>query len=57
MINETTEGQEAGEQREALFCKVVKAGNKILEILSQREHLLLLLTLAFVVFFSRRYIV
>ena len=34
MINETTEGQEAGEQREELFFKVIKAGNKILEILA-----------------------
>ena len=34
MINETTEGQEAGEQREELFFKVIEAGNKILEILA-----------------------
>ena len=37
MINETTEGQEAGEQREELFFKVIKAGNKILEILAARN--------------------
>ena len=41
MINETTEGQEAGEQREELFFKVIKAGNKILEILVQRSLLFL----------------
>lgn len=34
MINETTEGQEAREQREELFFKVIEAGNKILEILA-----------------------
>ena len=43
MINETTEGQEAGEQREALFFKVVKAGNKILEILAALFIILMLL--------------
>ena len=29
MINETTEGQEAGEQREELYFKVIQAGNNI----------------------------
>ena len=43
MINETTEGQEAGEQREELFFKVIKAGNKILEILAALFIILMLL--------------
>ena len=43
MINETTEGQAAGEQREALFFKVIKAGNKILEILAALFIILMLL--------------
>ena len=43
MINETTEGQEAGEQREELFFKVIEAGNKILEILAALFIILMLL--------------
>ena len=43
MINETTEGQEAGDQREELFFKVIKAGNKILEILAALFIILMLL--------------
>ena len=43
MINETTEGQEAGEQRKELFFKVIKAGNKILEILAALFIILMLL--------------
>ena len=41
--NETTEGQEAGEQREELFFKVIEAGNKILEILAALFIILMLL--------------
>ena len=43
MINETTEDQEAGEQREELLFKVIKAGNKILEILAALFIILMLL--------------
>ena len=43
MINETTEGQEAGKQREELFFKVIEAGNKILEILAALFIILMLL--------------
>ena len=43
MINETTEDQEAGEQREELLFKGIKAGNKILEILAALFIILMLL--------------